>query len=170
MLFRSIDELVGGEDEGMSDKKKRKAEADDWLEAKRKKARQGKGKVVKGGEDEEEDEDEDTHDEDMMDMDDFDSEEESGLSLGSDAFDDDDESMGSGADEGIDDEFGGFDSEESEEGEKLEVKVRENPYVAPVVARATAPAKYIPPSMRKSATSDDEHLLRLRRQDRKSVV
>lgn len=162
-LLMGIDELIGGEDEGMSDKKKRKTEADDWLEAKRKKARQEKGKVVKESEEEDEDEDEDMED-DMMDIDDFDSEEESGLSLGSDAFDDDDESMGFDREGGMDDEFGGFDSEGSEEEEKADVKVRENPYVAPAVAGAAAPAKYIPPSMRKPATSDDEHLLRLRRQ------
>lgn len=162
-LLMGIDELVGGEDEGISDKKKRKAEADDWLEAKRKKARQGQHKVVEESEEEDGDENEDME-EDMMDMDDFDSEEESGLSLGSDAFDDDDEGMGSGGEEGMDDEFGGFDSEGSEEAEKPEVKVRENPYVAPVVTGTAAPAKYIPPSMRKPATSDDEHLLRLRRQ------
>ena len=162
-LLMGIDELVGGEDEGMSDKKKRKAEADDWLEAKRTKARQGKGKVVEESDEEDEDEDENMN-EDMMDMDDFDSEEESGLSLGSDAFDDDDESMGSGGEEDMDDDFGAFDSEGSEEEEKPEAKIRENPYVAPAVAGAAAPAKYIPPSMRKPATSDDEHLLRLRRQ------
>lgn len=167
-LLMGIDELVGGEDEVVSDKKKRKAEADDWLEAKRKKARQGKGKVEEPSEDE--DEDEDMDDEDMMDMDDFDSDEESGLSLGSDAFDDDDRSMNSddGGMEGVcdekDDEFGGFDSEGSEEDAAAEVRVRENPYVAPVVPGAAAPAKYIPPSMRKPATSDPEHLIRLRRQ------
>lgn len=161
-LLMGIDELVGGEDEVVSDKKKRKAEADDWLEAKRKKARQGKGKIV-----ESEDEHKDIDDEDMMDMDDFDSDEESGLSLGSDAFDDDDEGMDSdmkGALVGQDDEFGGFDSDGSDEAPASKVRVRENPYVAPVVSGAAAPAKYIPPSMRKPATSDSEHLIRLRRQ------
>ena len=65
-LLMGIDELVGREDEVVSDKKKRKAEADDWLEAKRKKARQAKGKVEES-EAEDEDEDEDMDDEDMID-------------------------------------------------------------------------------------------------------
>ncbi len=176
-LLAGIDELVEGEDEVMSDKKKRKVEADDWLEQKRKKARKAAAPVLKEVDDGEEEDDDDELDLDTEDMrllkamDEFDSEEESGLSMGSDEFEDDDEGMNinSGEEEmgGVideDEEFGGFDSDASEAEAEPEVRVRENPYVAPVVAGAAAPARYIPPSMRKPATSDSEHLSRLRRQ------
>ena len=43
-------------------------------------------------------------------------------------------------------------------------KQRENPYVAPVTAQDTVTTKYIPPSMRKPAASDEEALQRLQRQ------
>ncbi|KAI9811017.1 MAG: dihydrolipoamide dehydrogenase precursor [Phylliscum demangeonii] len=44
-------------------------------------------------------------------------------------------------------------------------RVRENPYVAPIVDRLdTPPAKYIPPSLRGTSTSEQDSLDRLRRQ------
>ncbi|KAK6439539.1 suppressor of glycerol defect [Oleoguttula sp. CCFEE 5521] len=43
-------------------------------------------------------------------------------------------------------------------------RVRENPYVAPITKDAVPTGKYIPPSLRKAAASDDELLRQLKRQ------
>ena len=67
--------------------------------------------------------------------------------------DDDDDGEGEG------DEFEGFEEEEADP----QAKVRENPYIAPVVPDANRP-KYIPPSLRAPAASESESLTRLRRQ------
>lgn len=67
-------------------------------------------------------------------------------------------------DELSEDDFEGFgtDHEPSSPPRKTQ---RENPYVAPVPKSAVASAeKYVPPSLRKAATSDEEALKRLRRQ------
>ena len=64
------------------------------------------------------------------------------------------------------DDFGSFDSgEEYVPALPLAKKQRENPYVAPV-APGSAPTagKYVPPSLRKPASSDEEVLKQLRRQ------
>lgn len=64
-------------------------------------------------------------------------------------FSDDEQSEG---------DFEGFEDEEVPQPRK-----RENPYIAPVTS--TAPAgKYVPPSLRKAASNDDEILKQLRRQ------
>lgn len=58
-----------------------------------------------------------------------------------------------------------FDDLESEEPEEpVKPRVRENPYVAPVSSSSLPIAKYIPPSLRAPPSSDEESLLRLRRQ------
>jgi nucleolar MIF4G domain-containing protein 1 len=167
-LLAGIDELVGTGDDALSDRKKRKAEESDWLEQKRKKARQNREQKL---EEESEDDEDDFDDEDIGDS--FDESVESGLSMGSDEFSDDDEGNGSGSgeedtggemDEEEEDDFGGFASDVSEDEPEPEKKVRENPYVAPIVSGSASPAKYIPPSLRKPAASDSEHLVRLRRQ------
>ena len=69
------------------------------------------------------------------------------------------------------DDFEGFDTEEADEdGQDSDLsrphkQQRENPYVAPVPKDTAAPAaKYIPPSLRKAAASDEEALKQLRRQ------
>jgi nucleolar MIF4G domain-containing protein 1 len=59
------------------------------------------------------------------------------------------------------DDFEGFESDEADQPPK---KQRENPYVAPVSRDAAPAGKYIPPSMRKAAASDEEALHQLRRQ------
>ncbi|KAK3058357.1 suppressor of glycerol defect [Extremus antarcticus] len=65
-----------------------------------------------------------------------------------------------------DDEVGSedFDGFEPEERLAPRKRQRENPYVAPVTRDAAPVAKYIPPSMRKPAASDEEALRQLRRQ------
>ncbi|KAK4548974.1 hypothetical protein LTR36_008747 [Oleoguttula mirabilis] len=66
------------------------------------------------------------------------------------------------------DDFGGFES--GDEPSPPQKRQRENPYVAPVTQAASTQAsdagagKYVPPSLRKAATSDDEVLKQLRRQ------
>lgn len=65
------------------------------------------------------------------------------------------------------DGFDGFDSEEDGELEPASTtprKQKENPYLPPVRAGAVPAAKYVPPSLRASATEDEEALKQLRRQ------
>ncbi|KAK4955288.1 suppressor of glycerol defect [Elasticomyces elasticus] len=65
-------------------------------------------------------------------------------------------------------DFAGFESEEDAEDDDEEQpppkRERENPYIAPVATSTPSAAKYIPPSLRKAASSDDEALKVLRRQ------
>ncbi|TPR08056.1 Major Facilitator Superfamily protein [Aspergillus niger] len=70
---------------------------------------------------------------------------------------DDDESMG----DFDEDEEGDEDEDEEEEPAP---KKKENPYVAPVKEAESRPQKYIPPSLRAASNSEDESLVRLRRQ------
>ena len=141
-----LDDLLGDLGEGGSEDegKKRKREADEWLQSKRRKA-QG----LQAAESEEEDDDDDEDDSDLG------SDEEADL-LGED---DDEEMDDEAAEDGEDSEFGGFDEEE----EKPAPKKKENPYVAPV-PQESQPGKYIPPSLRAASNSEDESLTRLRRQ------
>ncbi|EXJ85657.1 hypothetical protein A1O1_06023 [Capronia coronata CBS 617.96] len=145
-----LDDLLAGldaEDRGV----KRKTEAEEWLERKRRKASEHL---------EESDEDEDD-----LDLGDEDSEEDGssdmdGLGLDEDedgASDDDFEEFGSDL-AGEDDEH-----DEEEAPRPAPKKVRENPYVAPVSPNAP-PGKYIPPSLRKAQNSEGPSLERLKRQ------
>lgn len=61
------------------------------------------------------------------------------------------------------DSFGGFESDTLSSPPPRK-KVRENPYVAPSTANVGTTTKYIPPSLRRPASSDSEALSRLRRQ------
>ncbi|ROV89341.1 hypothetical protein VMCG_09640 [Cytospora schulzeri] len=140
-----LGELAGGdeeEDEGLTEKRKRKAEADEWLAAKRRKA------MPKPQEESEEESD-----------DDLDGLEDDSEGSGDDLEDDDGEDDSEG--DFDDDDLDGLDESDSEEEEKP-VRVRENPYVAPVAA--AAPAKYVPPARRQEAGTDAELLSRIRRQ------
>ncbi|EHA24054.1 hypothetical protein ASPNIDRAFT_181574, partial [Aspergillus niger ATCC 1015] len=130
-----LGDLLGDLDEDSADEgRKRKREADEWLRSKRRKA-QGL----------EEPEEEDSEEEDDSDMGD-----------GLEGFDDD-ESMG----DFDEDEEGDEDEDEEEEPAP---KKKENPYVAPVKEAESRPQKYIPPSLRAASNSEDESLVRLRRQ------
>ncbi|GAQ39307.1 suppressor of glycerol defect [Aspergillus tubingensis] len=84
-----------------------------------------------------------------------------------DSEEEDDSDMGDGL-EGFDDDdsMGDFDEdeEEGEEEKPAPKKKKENPYVAPVKEAESRPQKYIPPSLRAASNSEDESLVRLRRQ------
>ncbi|KAJ5711755.1 hypothetical protein N7488_005911 [Penicillium malachiteum] len=132
-----LDDLLGDLAEASEDEsKKRKREADDWLQSKRQKAQ----KLQAQAQNEDDDSDMDS-DEDEDDLDDQIFGSEDGES-----------------DEGSD--FDGFD-----EDEKAPPKKKENPFVAPVPkAEGAAPQKYIPPSLRAASGSEAESLTRLKRQ------
>lgn len=138
-----LDWLVNGSDEetsagGAGGAGKRKRPEDDaWLQEKRRKA----GLMSKPMKEVVESESEDEDDDDAMDNPFSDDE------AGSDDFDD-------------------FDSGDDDDDEPAPPpkKERENPYVAPVPKSAAPTGKYIPPSLRKPAASDEEALKQLRRQ------
>ncbi|KAG4413377.1 hypothetical protein IFR04_013494 [Cadophora malorum] len=169
-----LDELLeglGGEeevDEGDQQKRKRKAEGDEWLERKRKEARiaaQGKAALIEDEEDDSGMDDEESEEGDEADDDDG----ASDMSLDGPEFpddvseDDEDDFEEDTLDVG--DDFGGFESNSDSEEEVVEPpkRVRENPYVAPTIGSNAPIEKYIPPSLRKAASSDSEELIRLRR-------
>jgi nucleolar MIF4G domain-containing protein 1 len=137
-----LDWLVNGSDEetatGGAGKRKRR-EDDEWLQEKRRKAGLKSKPVKKAVENESEDGDDD--DDGAMDN----------------PFSDDE--VGS-------DDFDEFDSGDDDDDEPAPPpkKERENPYVAPVPKNAAPVGKYIPPSLRKAAASDEEVLKQLRRQ------
>ncbi|KAF4493352.1 SGD1-involved in HOG pathway [Fusarium agapanthi] len=135
--------LSGEEDvsDNDNDNKKRKSEYDDWLASKRRKTVEpaGRQKVRDMSEDEEGDDD--------MGWDD-----ESGGEDDEDGGDFDNES------------FGGFDDDENDVADNTpaQPRQRENPYVAPTTGVAVA--KYVPPSLRRAANSEEERKSRLRKQ------
>lgn len=132
-----LDDLMGDLAEGSDDEgRKRKREADEWLQSKRQKAQAQKAQQ------EDDDSEMDSEDEDNLDDEIFGS-------------DDDDEEMEGDEDE--EDEFDGFDEE------KAPPKKKENPYVAPV-PKVAAAQKYIPPSLRAVSDPESESLIRLKRQ------
>ena len=140
-----LDWLVNGSDDdaetGGAGKRKR-PEDDAWLQEKRRKAGLKSKPVKEVVESESEDADDDDDDEDAMEN----------------PFSDDE--MGS-------DDFGDMDSGDDDEDNEPTAppkKERENPYVAPMPKNAAPAGKYIPPSLRKPAASDEEALKQLRRQ------
>jgi len=161
-LLEGLDGMAGDSDNddglGARPGSKRKAEADEWLAQKRRKAQANAvtSKPTAVSEDYEGSE----GSEDYLDEDGFDEEDE----------DDEDEEEGEESDELEDedgsDDFGGF-SESDEEVEQDEEKKepvrpqRENPYVAPTTAST---AKYVPPSLRnKQPGSNDQVEAQIRR-------
>ncbi|KAI9052509.1 hypothetical protein LZ554_003853 [Drepanopeziza brunnea f. sp. 'monogermtubi'] len=177
-----LDELLDGlgaeegEDQGVQHKRKRKAEGDEWLDRKRREARNAAKKRDPEIQDEEADDGEDNgseSDEEILEEGDEadDNDGASDMSLDGPEFPDDDsqEDESNVGDEDVldaDSDFGGFDSDDDLDGDaplKPAKRVRENPYVAPVSGGSTSSEKYIPPSLRKAASSDSEDLVRLRR-------
>ncbi|KAM0285509.1 hypothetical protein ACHAQH_001459 [Verticillium albo-atrum] len=150
-----LDGLLGSdEDEDDSerdDRTRAKREADEWLAKKRRKA----AKKEAGVESEEE---LDNDDSDLNDgfsglLDDEDEDDDSiGDFIGDDDEDQDDEDNDEGS-------FGGFGSAQSKP------RVRENPYVAPVIAApgGQSAGKYIPPSLRKALGKDADLEAQIRR-------
>ncbi|TGO29585.1 hypothetical protein BPAE_0013g00370 [Botrytis paeoniae] len=156
-LLGDLDALDDSEDEEVQEKKKGKAEANDWLQRKRAEARK-RARGNESSEDEEEDEDDEMMDDDDDEASDMSMDE--GDFSGGDSGDDDSDL---GDEDTAEDDFEGFGSG-SDEDAPPKPKVRENPYVAPVSATAASSGKYIPPSLRKASSSDSEDLVRLRRQ------
>jgi nucleolar MIF4G domain-containing protein 1 len=138
---------LGGDSE--EEPRKRKREGDDWLQRKRRKAQ--------GLPSEDEESDEELGSENDI----LDESEE-------DDMDDIDEDVNN-EDASEDEEFASFDDEDEddegkEESEAQPKKVRENPYVAPVVSGDSNRSKYVPPSLRGASTTESENEVRLRRQ------
>ena len=164
-----LDGLGDGENSDTHDKRKRKAEGDDWLEQKRRKGR----KVATSREvdlmDEDELEDVEIEGEIFAEGDEAENNDgASDMSLDGPEFPDDDSGedfneLGGYQEElDIENDFDGFDSEDDDDSAPPSPRVRENPYVAPKIGGDVQ--KYIPPSLRKPASSDSEALVRLRRQ------
>lgn len=135
-----LDWLVTGLDSEVEDRGTKRKRPDDakWLRDKRRKA--------SGAEDQ-------------------DSEEEDGASLDELEADDESDDLQNpfSEDELSADDFEGFESDDQRSPPQK--RQRENPYAAPVAQTPDAPAgKYVPPSLRKTATSDEEELKQLRRQ------
>ncbi|KAL2024790.1 hypothetical protein VTK56DRAFT_5611 [Thermocarpiscus australiensis] len=157
-----LEGLSGGFDDEKQEKKKRKAEADEWLAQKRRKAEATSAVQTRRepdpDESEESAEDSDGSDEDLNGMDEVDME--------SSASEPDGSQSGEESDEGdlsdSQDESEEFDSEAEEISQHPpEKRVRENPYVAPTTGQTP---KYVPPSLRKESGSDAELAARIRRQ------
>lgn len=165
-----LDDILAdlGDDVAELGKRKRGGDDAEWLKSKRRKV----DEIVSGSEEEDdfEDLDEQEDDESASDLDgDVDEEEMQ------DAFSTDDDDASDGEDdlgsedfddqagkEGSEDDFEDFSDHDKPETRKK--SQRENPYVAPGSGPATAPGKYIPPSLRAAPASDAELTVRLRRQ------
>ncbi|KAK3384747.1 hypothetical protein B0H63DRAFT_471440 [Podospora didyma] len=146
-----LGELLGELDEGHADeevveRKKRKAEADDWLAEKRRKATEQNAKQERPAPDSEESD----NGFGGFDSDDMDEDDMPDLGSEGDKLDDDDSQ-----DEGISGNSGNG-------SENKAPRVRENPYVAPTTGQKVA--KYVPPSLRQETGSDAELTGRIRRQ------
>jgi nucleolar MIF4G domain-containing protein 1 len=171
-----LDDLLGdlddGEDEEVVEGKKAKAEGQEWLERKRREAcERVSDRGVKGAQQDQGDAASSEGEASSIDSD------EEGLfsdvSMDGDPFPDDDSGDDSTDEDNGDVAFNDAsdedatdwldESEEEDEMADVAVRVRENPYVAPSTG-GEKPQKYIPPSLRKPATSESESLIRLRRQ------
>ncbi|KAK4146610.1 uncharacterized protein C8A04DRAFT_34805 [Dichotomopilus funicola] len=155
-----LDGLGGSFDGENQEKRKRKAEADDWLAQKRRRAEaavaeRSRPPPTAAGSDDELSLGE--SDQDTDDLDDRDAE-EGWLGLGGL----DDENFDENEQGGSQDDSEPYYSGENDLPEDIPQKpVRENPYVAPTSQPA---AKYVPPSLRKESGSDNELAARIRRQ------
>ncbi|TKA79663.1 hypothetical protein B0A49_01413 [Cryomyces minteri] len=161
LLLEGLD--GGGHLENGSLRKRKRSEDDAWLESKRRRATAKEAKMTQ---DDDNDAEESDHSASDM-LDDAEQESFSGsddeLDL-DDTFTSDDGLQSQPSGEEDEDDYEGFGSEASDEGEESKPRVRENPYVAPVAANTIPSAKYIPPSLRGPPSSDAEVLSRLRRQ------
>lgn len=142
------EELGGEEHEESAGERQRKSEYDEWLAQKRGRSQAGRERQVKQAN----------------------SEDEGGSRGGSELGDSADDSEGeddNDAFEGFDDDLNGDSgAEHSDAGEAEDSppkRVKENPYVAPTTGDS-AVAKYVPPSLRKAAGSEDNTALRRRLQ------
>lgn len=129
-----LNDLLGDlAEDSEDDSRKRKREADDWLQSKRQKAQ------ALQMEQQDDDEDDMESSEDDIDLDE-------------EVFGSDDE----GDEDSEGSEFDGFDEDDNNQ----QPKKRENPYVAPVSnPQNIQPQKYIPPSLRARSDPETESLL-----------
>ena len=168
-LDELLDGLDNGEDSDIQQGKKRKAEEDDWLDQKRRKARKVftsrevdlmnedelEDVVVEGEISEEGDEAANNDGASDMSLD--------GPEFPDDVSEEDHSQLGNEEEEfDVENDFDGFDSDEDEDSVPPAPRVRENPYVAPTIGGSVQ--KYTPPSLREPSSSDSEVLIRLRRQ------
>lgn len=138
-----LDGLEDDRDDELQRNKRKRDEGDEWLEAKRKKARNADRTVRKleaesSGESGEQDVSFDGLSAEQNELEDYDS-----------------------SDEDI--EVNGSDDSSSSASESPKRKIRENPYKAPGTTAVITP-RYVPPSLRNQASSETEDLSRLRRQ------
>jgi nucleolar MIF4G domain-containing protein 1 len=126
--------------------KRKRAQDDEWLASKRRKALANSADAL--GDDE-------------SGLEAFDSDEQTSEEL---EIDTDSETDDKDADLELEEDGSDFAGSESDNDKQVEQpRVRENPYVAPV-APGTQPTKYIPPALRGPPSSDAEALARLKRQ------
>ena len=165
-----LDDILDGLDDGVDsdtqESKKRKAEGDEWLEQKRRKARKLSTNKEVDLMDEDELDDIEVEREIPEEGDEADDDDgASDMSLDGPEFPDDvsgDDISDEEEELNADNDFDGFDSEDDVNPELLVTRVRENPYVAPATSGNVQ--KYIPPSLRRPDPSDSADLVRLRRQ------
>ncbi|PBP19701.1 glycerol defect protein 1 suppressor [Diplocarpon rosae] len=180
-LDELLEGLGGKEEEGEQatlQKRKRKAEGDEWLKRKRSEARNAaKGTLLALQDDDEEDEGytdvsgmEDNEVEEGDEADDDDGASDMSLdgpAFPNDASDDDDGNLGEEDTLHLENDFDSFysadGSDDGTQPSEPPKRVRENPYVAPSTETKAPSGKYVPPSLRKSMSSDSEELIRLRR-------
>lgn len=162
-----LDWLIGGglssEDEdgfALSARKRPATEDEDWLKNKRRKAAEKAAKAPDPASEDEED-NSGSEDEDVDDFADFESDDDAEVNDGEEEDDDEDIENPFSDDELSDGDMASDDAD-AEKPSSVQ-KQRENPYVAPAVH--TAPSgKYVPPSLRKAASNDEEMLKQLQRQ------
>lgn len=152
-ILGDLNESDDGDDDGVSAKKKRKAEADEWLAQKRRKAMNKSVHEAPKNRNEDDDDDDGDDDldgsDDLVDGSDMESEDDFDVDNASESVldsDDDDQSLASDG-----------------EGKMQTVRKRENPYVAPITTKEPV-QKYVPPARRQESGSDAELLSRIRRQ------
>lgn len=164
-LLAGVDSLIGldeGDSEDSRSNKRQREEENEWLVQKRRKASAAQvHHSAEGERDDSVDSDqslprasESDDDKELITLSDSETDVEG----------DYEDENGDDEDVDTDAEFGGFDSDIIDDEPPIQKRVRENPYVAPKVAGGSGLAKYVPPSLRKASTSDNEDLTRLRRQ------
>ncbi|KAI4097094.1 MAG: hypothetical protein LQ344_000503 [Seirophora lacunosa] len=138
-----LDGLEDDRDDGTQAKKRKRDDGEEWLEAKRKKARKANHALKK-----------------------TDTETSSGSGEQDASFDglsDEENDLEDGDSSDLDLALDESDDSISSASESPKRKVRENPYKAPGTTAVVAP-KYVPPSLRDQVSSETEDLSRLRRQ------
>ncbi|KAF3053063.1 suppressor of glycerol defect [Didymella keratinophila] len=160
-LFGDLGDFSDDETPENPASKRKRAEDDDWLASKRRKALGNAAPPAPASEDEEGEDDgleNPFSEDDDLDSDDLDGDEDGALEDGYLDEDVDDEG------DGIQNPFSEDEISEDDEDEEPAHRIRENPYVAPVAANAAPTTKYIPPALRGPPSSDAEALMRLKRQ------